>query len=1129
VRPDAIALTPIPDAIRHDRKLDVVFVHGLGENDIDAWQQENEPSTFWPKWLADEFPEIQVWLLRYGAAKFWFKPAALALPDRAKSVLGCLVDNELGRRDLLFIAHSLGGLVVKQLLAISKMGVDPRFDTIATATRGIVFLATPHTGSNLATVASRLGIGSRTVADLQTDDPWLRLLKDWYRNNAPKFGWQTRAFHETQPMFGALVVSISSADPNVADVTVDPVDANHVDICKPRSKEFPVYKRVAAFTRDMVNTARSESVTVARIGATAYITVPPLPENYVERTGVLGVLREAVTADRTSRSMVMIAVQGMGGLGKTILAQALCRDEVVQQAFPDGVAWITVGKEPRDDFAARLREIGKALGDDPGAYDGERAAENRYKSVIHDKAVLIVLDDVWNARDIEPFRAESPRSRLVFTTRDAGIASGTGAQLLTPDFLSPDESRAMLASWSGSSVDAMPPTADVLIRECGGLALAVATIGARLRDKSPALWDVVLNQLRQADLGKLRQQFPDYPYPDVLSALQVSVDALEPKMRERYLALAVMLEDMPIHPLIQRVLWNTDQFNAVETAEEFVRLALAQRDGEDGSIRLHDLLLDYVRAQYPDRAALGLIHGAIRLSSHVIDGDPGQFVPQLVGRLLPYAIPSVQRFTETVIRAAPRPWLLPRKPALQPPGTGLLRTLFDSSAVTAVAVTPDGRRAVSAADDRTLTVWEIESGRELQTLFGGAGGDFVNALSVTPDGRRAVSASRDGKLKMWELESGRELQTLAGHAGWVTGIAVTSDGRRAVSASHDGTLKVWGLESGRELQTFSAHTNRVNAVAVTPDGRRAVSASDDHTLKVWVLESGRELQTLAGHADWVNAVAVTPDGRCAVSASRDRTLKVWELQSGCELQTLAGHADTVNAVAATPDGQRAVSASRDRTLKVWDLESGRELQTLTGHTGRIGAVAVTPDGRRAVSASADHTLKVWELESGRELQTLAGHTDRVGAVAVTPDGRRAVSASDDRTLKVWELESGRELQTLTGHTGWVTGVAVTPDGRRAVSASVDQRLKVWELESGRELQTLAGHTGWISAVAVTPDGRRAVSASDDRKLKVWELESSTPIATFSCDSSTWCCALANDWTIVAGDQAGRIYILAFET
>ena len=135
-------------------------------------------------------------------------------------------------------------------------------------------------------------------------------------------------------------------------------------------------------------------------------------------------------------------------------------------------------------------------------------------------------------------------------------------------------------------------------------------------------------------------------------------------------------------------------------------------------------------------------------------------------------------------------------------------------------------------------------------------------MAVTPDGRRAVSASDDRTLKVWELESGRELQTLSGHAGWVHAATVTSGGQRAVSASSDRTLKVWELESGRELRTLCGHARGVNAVAVTPDGQRAVSASFDCTLKVWELESGRELLTLSGHAAGVNAVA----GRQMVSA-----------------------------------------------------------------------------------------------------------------------------------------------------------------------------------------------------------------------------------------------------------------------
>ena len=93
-------------------------------------------------------------------------------------------------------------------------------------------------------------------------------------------------------------------------------------------------------------------------------------------------------------------------------------------------------------------------------------------------------------------------------------------------------------------------------------------------------------------------------------------------------------------------------------------------------------------------------------------------------------------------------------------------------------------------------------------------------MAVTPDGRRAVSASDDKTLKVWDLESGRELRTLEGHSAWVNGVAVTPDGRRAVSASGDKTLKVWDLESGRELRTLEGHSAWVTGVAVTP-GRAA--------------------------------------------------------------------------------------------------------------------------------------------------------------------------------------------------------------------------------------------------------------------------------------------------------------------
>jgi WD40 repeat protein len=347
-----------------------------------------------------------------------------------------------------------------------------------------------------------------------------------------------------------------------------------------------------------------------------------------------------------------------------------------------------------------------------------------------------------------------------------------------------------------------------------------------------------------------RLPHPIFPTIRILASLfiafRVSIEALDAKMRERYYALAVLLEDMAIHPLIQRVFWKTtDQFDALKTAEEFIRLALAERAGNDGgSIRLHDLLLDYVRAQYPDPEALKLIHDAMRLSSHIIERDPTQFASQLVGRLLPYMeTPAVRDFSQRVVRGASRPWLRPLKSALQPLGTGLLRTLEGhGDGVNAVAVTPDGRRAVSACEDGTLKVWDLESGRQLQTSKATVTGSGL--LRSRLDGRRVLSASFDGTLKVWDLENGHELRTLEGHGGEVTAVTVTPDGQRVLSASADGTIKVWDLESGRELRTLEGHGESVRAVAVTPNGRRAVSASADRTLKVWELESDGELRAL---------------------------------------------------------------------------------------------------------------------------------------------------------------------------------------------------------------------------------------------------------------------------------------------
>ena len=280
--------------------------------------------------------------------------------------------------------------------------------------------------------------------------------------------------------------------------------------------------------------------------------------------------------------------------------------------------------------------------------------------------------------------------------------------------------------------------------------------------------------------------------------------------------------------------------------------------------------------------------------------------------------------------------------------------------------------------------------------------DAIWGVALSPNGQTLVSGSADKTIKVWNLDTGQLRRTLLGHSNIVRSVIFRPNGQVLVSGSGDKTIKLWNVQTGELIRTLTGHSGPVWSVAISHDGQTIVSGSEDKTIKIWNLSTGKLIRTLTGHSSRVFSIALSLDGQILISGSKDKTIKIWNLSTGKLIRTLTGHSDAVRSIALSPDERKFASSSWDKTIKIWNLSTGEQLNTFRGHSDRVVDIAFSADGQMLISTSVDKTVKIWSLPRRKLLRTLIGHSDWVLSVTISPSGQTVVSSSKDKTIKIWK-------------------------------------------------------------------------------------------------------------------------------
>ena len=449
---------------------------------------------------------------------------------------------------------------------------------------------------------------------------------------------------------------------------------------------------------------------------------------------------------------------------------------------------------------------------------------------------------------------------------------------------------------------------------------------------------------------------------------------------------------------------------------------------------------------------------------------------------------------------------------------------------------PNGTRIAVAELSGAVRVWN-EVGQQMATLTGHEG--KVNEANFDPSGRYVVTAGDDGSALVWDVNAERIVTRLDGHRAAVTSAEFSPSGDTVLTASLDGTARVWDsgtVDTARPLRppgggacgdaVFSPDNKRIAAtgcggssyifdvsgnalrelpdsggafeVEFSPDGRYVAIANFGSNPRVYDVRTGRIV--VSGRRAGFPA-AYSADGSMALLEGSE-SAQVWDLQTRRRVASL-GQEASIRGAAFSPDGERLYTGGLiDNRIYVWTLPSGKLLERFRapglprpspyteGITGASEDIQLSRDGSRLLAVHLTGSVRIIDTATGRTTLQLPGSEapdERMfdGADATfSPDEESVVTkAGWDNVVRIWDANTGRLDMELGDHAQGVASAEYDRESRLLATRDFRETLRIWSATSGDVLLTLRN----VQSADFSPDGRRILISGDEARMHTCEV------------------------------------------